>query len=161
MGIFPVARLPIWCNTGQDSLSLSHLGAQVTGIDVSDAAIAIARQLALDSRIACHFERADVNDWLAHTSATALRFDRVLCSYGVLCWLSDLYSWAQGVAQILVPGGRCVVIDFHPFSNLFDREWQLVNSYPAAGEVLRLHGIDDYVAESRDGLTPSGYASGV
>ena len=57
------------CNVGQDSLSLARLGARVTGVDISDEAIARATQLAADAGIAASFVRADVYDWLATTAA--------------------------------------------------------------------------------------------
>lgn len=149
------------CNAGQDSLSLARLGATVTGVDISDAAIAAARQLAAQSGIAAHFERADVYVWLTQASHRGQRFDIVYSAYGVICWLSDLAAWAKGVAQLLLPGGRLVLIEFHPLSNMFDQQWRLAYSYPSGGELLELPGVGDYVGDSQGGLTPSGYRSGV
>lgn len=149
----------LMCNTGQDTLSLARLGASVTGVDISDAAIEIARRLAAESGIAGRFERMDVYDWLEQ--AAGRRFDRVFCSYGSLCWLPDLAAWAGGIHGALAPGGRFVVVDFHPVSNMFDRRWRLAASYPMDGRVLPLHGIDDYVRDSLGGLTPAGYVEGV
>ncbi len=151
----------LMCNTGQDTLSLARLGAKVIGIDISDEAIAIACSLAHDSALPAQFERADVFDWLAQAAAEGRRFNRVFFSYGTLCWISDLSQWAQGIAAILAPGGRFVVIDFHPTSNMFDAAWQLVRTYPAGGNLLTLAGIDDYVGASGAGLTPSGFTEGV
>ena len=56
--------LHLQCNSGQDSLSLVQLGAQVTGVDISDTAIDFARQLSRDSGLSASFERADVLEWL-------------------------------------------------------------------------------------------------
>ncbi len=50
------------CNSGQDTLSLARLGAIVTGVDISDEAIAFARKLSADAGIPATFERADVFD---------------------------------------------------------------------------------------------------
>src|SRR6478609_5857077 len=77
--------LHLQCNCGQDTLSLAQLGAKVTGVDISDDAIAFARQLSADSGIPAMFERADVFEWLA--SAEPDQFDLVFSSYGVLGWL--------------------------------------------------------------------------
>src|SRR5205807_5965692 len=52
--------LHLGCNSGQDTLSLARLGARVTGIDISDEAIAFAERLSEESGIAGTFERADV-----------------------------------------------------------------------------------------------------
>jgi SAM-dependent methyltransferase len=149
------------CNTGADTLSLAQHGATVTGIDISEAAIDEARRLAAASGIAAHFERADVYDWLSTTAATDQRFDRVYAGYGTVCWLPDLTTWAEGIANVLTDGGRFVLIDFHPTAMIFDRGWQHADAYYAAGAVLPIHGVDDYVAYSADGLTPSGFDPGI
>ena len=151
----------LMCNTGQDTLSLARLGAQVTGVDISDVAIDIACALAQESAIPARFERADVFDWLTQSAAQGRIFNRVFCSYGALCWIPDLASWAGGIAAILARGGRFVVIDFHPTSNMFDPAWRLVRGYPSSGNVLTLPGIDDYVGTAGAGLTPSGFVEGI
>lgn len=43
------------CNAGQDSLSIAARGARVTGVDISDEAIAFARTLSKDSGIEASF----------------------------------------------------------------------------------------------------------
>jgi SAM-dependent methyltransferase len=151
----------LMCNTGQDTLSLARLGAIVTGVDLSDSAIASARELAAATELAATFVRADVYDWLRQTAAGAQRFDVVYCAYGVICWLDDLQPWARGIAAILKSGGRFVLVEFHPVSNMFDQQWRLVADYPAGGRLLALPGIGDYVGTSEGGLTPSGYAEGM
>lgn len=151
----------LMCNTGQDSLSLASLGARVTGVDISESAIEIARRLASDSGIPAEFERMDVYDWLAQAGSAGRRFERVFCSYGAICWLPDLAAWARDLAGVLAPGGRFAIIDFHPVSNMFDRHWQLVAPYPSGGSMLALQGVGDYVGASGGGLTPSGFAGGI
>jgi hypothetical protein len=73
------------CNAGQDTLSLAHLGAIVTGVDISNAAIDFARRLSEDSGIPATFVRTDLYDWFAETAAGSQRFDVAFCSYGTLC----------------------------------------------------------------------------
>src|SRR5690606_31628579 len=63
------------CNCVQDALCLAALGAHVTGVDISDAAIELARALSSDSGIAATFERDDVLPWLERTAARGERFD--------------------------------------------------------------------------------------
>lgn len=150
------------CNSGQDSLSLASLGAAVTGVDISDEAIEFARALSEGSGIEARFVRADLYDWFDQASAEAPAYDLVLASYGTLVWLSDLPAWGRGVASILRPGGRVVVIEFHPGALAFDEELRL--AYPAMGAgdpVENPEGVGDYVAASGEGLTPSGRQDGV
>jgi 2-polyprenyl-3-methyl-5-hydroxy-6-metoxy-1,4-benzoquinol methylase len=150
------------CNSGGDSISLARLGATVTGVDASDEAVSSARDLAEETGIHATFERADVYDWLEEASREGRRFDVAFASYGVICWLPDLRRWADGIASILNPGGRFVLVDFHPAADIFDKDWNHVSDYPSGGEpVLLEEGVGDYVAASGGGLTPSGFVEGV
>lgn len=152
------------CNSGQDTLSLARLGALVTGVDISDEAIAFARKLSDEAGIPATFERGDVFDWLADTAREGTTYDIVYTSYGAIHWISDLATWAGGIAQVLAPGGRLVIVDFHPAERMFDREWHHVGPYfPAEGEHVGTldEGIIDYVARTPGRLTPFDYQSGV
>ena len=147
------------CNAGQDTLSLAKRGAQVTGVDISDTAIDFARKLSTASGIPGTFHRADVFDWLAQTQE---RFDVAFSSYGALVWLSDIRLWAKGVASILAPGGKLVVLEFHPLLNMLDDDWVLKYNYFHEGRASSFDsGIGDYVAMSGSALAPSGYLEGV
>jgi glycosyltransferase involved in cell wall biosynthesis len=153
--------LHLQCNSGGDSLSLAGLGAEVTGVDISDEAVTSARRLARQSGIPATFERADVYDWLEEASRKGISFDIVFASYGVVCWLHDLDAWAGGIARILNPCGRFVLVDFHPTAEIFDSHWNHVNDYPSGGEPMLLdEGVGDYVAASGGGLTPAGHVEG-
>jgi len=150
------------CNSGGDSISLARLGATVTGVDLSDEAVSSARDLADKTGIKVTFERADVYDWLQTAARENRHFDVAFASYGVICWLPDLSDWACGIAGILNPGGRFVLVDFHPAADIFDRDGSQVNDYPSRGEPLLLEeGVGDYVAASGGGLTPAGFMEGV
>jgi SAM-dependent methyltransferase len=150
------------CNSGGDSISLARLGAAVTGVDASDEVVSSARDLAETTGIRATFERADVYDWLEEASREGRRFDVAFASYGVICWLHDLRRWAWGIADILNPGGRFVLVDFHPAADIFDKDWNHVRDYPSGGEPLLLEeGVGDYVAASGGGLTPAGFVEGV
>ena len=150
------------CNCGSDSLSLALLGAVVTGVDISDRAISTARNLSSETGISAEFERADIYDWLEKAARGGLSFDVVFSSYGVVCWLPDLGAWARGIATILEPGGRFVLVEFHPVAGMFDERWNWAYVYPSHGEPQLLEeGVGDYVGESGGGLTPAGFIEGV
>ncbi len=152
--------LHLQCNAGQDSLSLARLGANVTGVDISDEAIAFATRLSRESGVAATFERADLFHWFDTARARGLTFDRVFASYGTICWLSDLGPWARGIASVLKPGGRFAFIEFHPFAMVFDEKWQPRYDY-APREPVSEPGVGDYVAASGTGLAQNGYEEGV
>lgn len=150
------------CNAGQDTLSLAQRGAVVTGVDISDEAIDFATTLAADSGIPGTFVRSDIYDWFDAAQTAGERFDIAFCSYGAICWLSDLNRWAEGVAAVLVLGGRLVVVDFHPAFMMFDEQLKHAYSYFAEDEPHEWEeGVGDYVAMSGDALAPSGYREGV
>jgi 2-polyprenyl-3-methyl-5-hydroxy-6-metoxy-1,4-benzoquinol methylase len=150
------------CNAGQDSLSLARLGAAITGVDISDEAIDFACRLSGESGIPATFHRADVYDWLDETAQGTQRFDFAFSSYGALIWLSDIRAWARGVAGVLAPAGRFVLVEFHPVWYIFDDDWTAKFSYFTRGEPQTFaEGIRDYVALAPDGLVPWGYEEGV
>ena len=139
------------CNCGQDTLSLAQRGAQVLGVDISDAAITFAEELSHATEIPARFVRADLLEWFRTTPE---RFELAFATYGTIGWLADLDAWAQGVARILAPGGRLILLEFHPLV------WSLgpkPDSYFVSGVIDEAGGVNDYVGE---GLAPSGFAEG-
>lgn len=157
-----LSLLHLQCNAGQDTLSLAKLGAIVTGVDISDEAIAFAQRLSEESGIPATFHRADVYDWLEKARQGNERFDIVFCSYGALCWLSNVKIWANGIASVLKSGGRFVMVEFHPITLIFDWDWTHKFPYFSKGKPLTWkNGIGDYVANSDEGLTPWGYEKGI
>jgi SAM-dependent methyltransferase len=153
--------LHLLCNTGQDSLSLAAAGACVTGVDISDEAIAAARRLAAEAGIAARFERADALDWLAAAARAGDSYDIAFASYGAVCWLRDLVGLAAALARVVRPGGRFVLVDFHPVAAIFDGQWRHRVPYPMGGAPLELDGVGDYVGAAGGGLSPGGFTPGV
>jgi SAM-dependent methyltransferase len=150
------------CNAGQDTLSLAKFGAVVTGVDISDTAIDFATQLSQDSGIPATFIRMDVFDWLDQAVAAGDRYDIVFSSYGAICWLSDLPRWADRIGKILTPGGKLVLVEFHPFASIFEEDWSIRYDYFTSGKAMNwADGIGDYVALSGSALSPMGNQGGV
>jgi SAM-dependent methyltransferase len=109
--------LHLQCHFGMDTLSWAMLGAQVTGIDFSDEAVALARSLSEELHIPARFICSDIYDLPQVLDET---FDIVYTSYGVLSWLSDIPAWARLAARYLKPGGVFYMAEFHPFAFVFD-----------------------------------------
>lgn len=99
------------CGIGLETMSLSGLGADMTGVDFADSAVTVARRLAQECGFATRFEQLDVFEaggkWPAH-------FDFVYTSHGVLRWLPSLRKWSESVAALLKPGGFFYVFEIHP-----------------------------------------------
>ena len=107
------------CHFGMDTLSWARAGANVTGVDFSDAAIAAATDLAARAGLS---ERARfvVSDVDGAPAALGERFDVVYVSLGSLCWLPRIADWADVVAALLAPGGTLLVHDVHPLAFSLD-----------------------------------------
>jgi SAM-dependent methyltransferase len=118
------------CHIGTDTLSLSRLGARMTGLDFSGASIAEARKLAERIGDATEFVESDV--YAAVDVLGAEQFDLVFTGIGALCWLPDIQGWADVVAALLKPGGRLFLREGHPMLWAIDEKHtdRLVVDYP-------------------------------
>jgi 2-polyprenyl-3-methyl-5-hydroxy-6-metoxy-1,4-benzoquinol methylase len=153
--------LHVQCNCGQDSLSLARRGAQVLGVDLSDDAIDFAKALSRDAGIQVGFEQGEILAWFARAAADGRRFDVAFASYGVIGWIGDLEAWMRGVASILEPGGRLVLLEFHPLIWSIGERGYVKESYFLPEPIHEAGGVEDYVGMSGEGLAPMGFAAGV
>lgn len=112
-----VSMLHLQCHFGQDTLSWSRMGAKCTGVDISDKAIELAKQLNDELQLDAEFVCCNVLDTAEHVSGD---FDLVFTSYGVIGWLPDLKPWAEMIATKLKPGGTFYMVEFHPIIWMFD-----------------------------------------
>jgi len=115
--------LHLQCHFGQDTLALARMGAEVTGVDVSDLAIEKAIELAFDIDEKASFICCDLYDL---PNQLVGHFDIVFTSYGTIGWLPDLNKWAEIVALYLKPGGRFVFAEFHPVVWMFDNDFSTI-----------------------------------
>ena len=99
------------CHIGTDTVSLARLGARLTGLDFSPAAVREARALADATGADARFVIARVDDAVETLGGG---FDLVYTGVGALCWLPDIGRWAQVVAGLLRPGGRLFLREGHP-----------------------------------------------
>jgi 2-polyprenyl-3-methyl-5-hydroxy-6-metoxy-1,4-benzoquinol methylase len=126
--------LHLQCHFGQDSISLSRMGAEVTGVDFSLKAIETAKDLALKTGQNTQFICSNVYDL---SEVLNEKFDIVFTSYGTIGWLPDLNRWAKVVAQFLKPKGKFVFVEFHPVVWMFDDDFSKVAyNYFNAGPIM-------------------------
>jgi SAM-dependent methyltransferase len=100
------------CHIGTDTISLSRLGARMTGLDFSAAAIEQARGLAQRTGTDVEFVHAEFD--AAPQVLPAHAFDLVYTGIGALCWLPSIERWADVVAGLLAPSGRVFIREGHP-----------------------------------------------
>ena len=113
--------LHLQCHFGQDTLSLARLGASVTGIDFSQVAIDKAGMLANELGLNANFVCGNV---LETPQLISEKFDIVFTTYGVLGWLPDMNDWAKVVKTMLKPGGKLILVEFHPVIWMMDDDFK-------------------------------------
>jgi 2-polyprenyl-3-methyl-5-hydroxy-6-metoxy-1,4-benzoquinol methylase len=109
--------LHLQCHFGLDTLNWARLGATVTGVDLSDAAIAEANKINEQLQLNAQFICSNVYDLLENNLGL---YDIVYTSYGTIGWLPDLDRWAKVIANHLKQGGIFYMADFHPVVWMFD-----------------------------------------
>lgn len=126
--------LHLQCHFGQDTISLGRMGADVTGIDLSDSAISTACKMAEKTQVKADFICCDIYDLPLHLDK---QFDIVFTSYGTIGWLPDLEKWAEVIATFLKPGGRFIIVEFHPVVWMFDDNFEEIKyRYFNSGPIL-------------------------
>ena len=119
------------CHIGTDTVSLARLGARVTGLDFSPAALEVARDLAARCGVDARFVESEL--YGAVDALGREQFDLVYTGVGSLGWLPDITGWARVVAELLRPGGRLYLREGHPMLWALDPERDdqlLVVGYP-------------------------------
>lgn len=117
-----VVGVHLQCHIGTDTVSLSRLGAHMTGLDFSAASLLEARRLASAAAADIAFVEGDVYDAVELLGSGL--FDLVYTGIGALCWLPDIHRWGRVVASLLRPGGRLFLREAHPVL------WALDDSRP-------------------------------
>lgn len=111
--------LHLLCHIGLDTLSLSRLGAEVVGVDISSASVDFATELAHKNNLNATFICSDVYDL---SELKDEKFDIVFASHGVTCWLKDLNEFMNTVSGHLKPNGFFYLMDGHPMSMIMTRD---------------------------------------
>jgi demethylmenaquinone methyltransferase/2-methoxy-6-polyprenyl-1,4-benzoquinol methylase len=109
--------LDVCCGTGDLAFVLAAQGADVVGLDFSEAMLAVARSKVQSSESGVHYTRTtDRNPQFLNGDALRVpfpetSFDIVTVGYG----LRNLVSWEAGLGEMVRvarPGGRLLVLDF-------------------------------------------------
>ncbi len=131
--------LHLQCGMGHETAELAELGALVTGIDTSTAALDLARE-----RVGTGAFVQAAPDELP-VQLLRSRFTLVYSGEGGMELIRDFDAWARGVHSALREGGSLVVFDVHPVAACVDAFGHWRESYferPGLGElVTALTGI--------------------
>lgn len=118
--------LHLMCHFGMDTLSFARKGAKVTGVDISESSMKLAKELSEELHIPGEFICSDIYDLPKKLDK---KFDIVYMSYGVLCWIADIDAWAKLVHHYLKDGGTFYITELHPFTNMLSAEFQIYFDY--------------------------------
>ena len=122
LGIQPHHRvLDLCCGQGRHSIALAKTGLNVTGVDLSEEMLAIARSTADEAGVSLTLRQADMRhlpDDLEN------QFDAVInmfSSFGYLESEDDDQQVLHQIAKALKPGGKLLM-------DLLNREWVIINN---------------------------------
>lgn len=104
------------CGPGSQAFQLAAAGAQITGIDISDVAIDLARKQAVEMGVSPDFKVMNAES-LEFPSA---HFDRIIGS--AIIHHLELHQAYQEIVRCLKPGGKAVFIEplgHNPIINLY------------------------------------------
>jgi S-adenosylmethionine-diacylgycerolhomoserine-N-methlytransferase len=132
----PGRILEVGCGTGRNLMALARRfpRAQLTGLDLSGAMLAVARRktAALGSRVTL-VERA-----YAAPLAEARGFDLVLCSYALSMFNPGFEQAIAAATRDLAPGGHFALVDFHTTRFPWFARWMGVNHVRMDGQLRPL-----------------------
>jgi 2-polyprenyl-3-methyl-5-hydroxy-6-metoxy-1,4-benzoquinol methylase len=134
--------LDVCCGVGRHALELARLGFKVTGVDLSEAYIEVARRRAKKRGLRAVFEAHDIRKLPFEA-----KFDSAICmwtSFGYFENDADNLKTLRRVHKALKPGGKFLI-------ELINRDWLIVNF-----EAVGWHEIPTgYILEKRtlDALT--------
>ena len=100
--------LEIGCGLGTDGAQFAEAGADYTGVDLTEAAVELARKRFETFGLPGTFQTADAEQLQFHDES----FDLVY-SHGVLHHTPDTAKAVQEIYRVLRPGGRTMVMLYH------------------------------------------------
>ena len=124
--------LHLQCHFGMDTMSWARAGADCVGVDFSEEAIHLAKEINEELQLNTEFICANIFD-LTDTSKVIetgrfkkAGFDIVFTSYGTIGWLPDLDKWGEAISYFLKPGGVFYIADFHPTLWMMDEYFEKI-----------------------------------
>ena len=135
--------LDVGCGSGALSCRLAKMGARVTAIDITEAAVALARRNARAQGLDMDIVRMDAEDMALPPAS----FDFVF-SWGVLHHTDDIGAAFREVSRVLKPGKSGLVMVYHRASAVYylnGLKWLLVKGKLFRGHTLR--SVQDFYTD--------------
>lgn len=129
LGLEPGARiLDLACGQGRHAIELAARGFRVTGVDISQPSLEVARRRAEERGLTVEFERLDMRDLDADSQFAAVC--NFSSSFGYLPREEDDLAVLMRVARALEPGGHLLI-------ETINAQWLERNFRPRARRKLR------------------------
>ena len=135
--------LDVGCGSGALSCRLAKMGARVTAIDITEAAVALARRNARAQGLDMDIARMDAEDMALPPAS----FDFVF-SWGVLHHTENIEAAFREVSRVLRPGKSGLVMVYHRASAVYylnGLKWLLVKGKLFRGHTLR--SVQDFYTD--------------
>ena len=139
--------LHLQCHFGMDTMSLSRMGAKCTGVDLSDEAIKLAKEINEELKLDAKFICCNVYETSTHVMEI---FDIVFTSYGTIGWLPDLDPWAKVITERLKPGGYFYMAEFHPVIWMFDDDFTSIKYHYDNKELIVMEDQPTYTGDKNE-----------
>jgi 2-polyprenyl-3-methyl-5-hydroxy-6-metoxy-1,4-benzoquinol methylase len=104
----PCRILDVGAGQGRNAIWLANRGHRVTAVDISDVAVAQAREIAREAGVEVEFIAADLAEWEPPTEA----YDLVLLAY-IQATAAERKLIHAKARRALAPGGRVFIIAHH------------------------------------------------
>ena len=108
--------LDVGCGPGRHAFEFARRGHRVTGVDISESFITIARETARDENLSAKFERLDARNLPANMRG---QFDVVVClcqgGFGLMLEPDEDRRIFSGMAECLRPGGKLALSAFNAY----------------------------------------------
>lgn len=131
--------LDICCGEGYSSRMIARMGAEVTGIDISEGLIRAAREKDTKDALGITYFVADAANLNMLTSES---FDAAFC-YMAIMDIRDYEGAISEVSRVLKNEGRFVLLFEHPCFTIY----RILDGKPLCGWATRLHedGSKEYI----------------
>jgi SAM-dependent methyltransferase len=145
--VYGRSLLHLQCHFGMDTMSFSRMGAKCTGVDLSDDAIKLAREINDELKLDAKFVCCNVYETSEFVKE---QFDIVFTSYGTIGWLPDLDPWAKMIVERLKPGGLFYIAEFHPVIWMFDDDFTHIKYYYDNKELIVMEDQPTYTGDENE-----------
>lgn len=125
----PIRILEIGCGTGRNLIELAELfpEAQITGIDLSETMLAIARRKTARFGARVTLVRGAYGQQAGTPGPMGGGYDLVLCSYALTMFNPGFEAAIATAHRDLAPGGRLALVDFHATRLGWFANWMRIN----------------------------------